>query len=267
MSFTLKMTAALLSMGTVLVSSPLFSALSEDLAQLSEDHSQFAFSLYPDLAAEDENLVFSPYSIANCLSMVYLGARGDTAIEMQKALNLEVERKNLAKTSFSLNQSLLPKAGAEKTYQLNIANAAWVDQGIFILTDFRYALEEQFKAKLGKLNFSLPDNAMATINAWTAQNTQNKIPELLSKGDVTATTKLMLTNAVYFEGNWAQPFDLRSTQDWPFQPTADTSMNVKMMHQVGSILYYENDLMQAAALPFSRNIPGRRDPCTGCSAA
>jgi serpin B len=242
--------AALLSMATVLISSPLFSTLSEDLAQLTEDHSQFAFSLYSALNQADDNQVFSPFSIANCLSMVYLGARGDTAIEMQKTLHLEVDRKNLAKTSFSLNQSLLPEASSEKTYQLNIANAAWVDQGIFILTDFRYALEEQFKAKLGKINFSMADNAMATINTWTAQNTQNKIPRLLSQGDITPATKLLLTNAIYFEGSWTQPFNPKSTQDWPFQPTVETSINVKMMRQVVNTPYYENDLMQAAALPF-----------------
>lgn len=251
MSFIpLKKATKLLSMAAMLVSSPLFSTLSEDLAQLTEDHSQFTFSLYPALIPTDDNLVFSPYSIANCLSMIYLGARGDTAIEMQKTLQLEVDRKNLAKTSFSLNQSLLPEAATKENYQLNIANAAWVDQGIFILTDFRYALEEQFKAKLGKLNFTMADNAMETINAWTAQNTQNKIPKLLSQGDITPATKLLLTNAVYFQGSWAQPFNPQSTQDWPFQPDVDTSINVKMMRQVLSTLYYENDLMQATALPF-----------------
>ncbi len=241
---------SILSTFLVLAASPLFGGLNEDLAQLSEDHSAFAFSLYPTLATPDDNLVFSPYSIATCLGMVYLGARGDTELQMQKAMHWEIDRKNFAKTSAALNQSLLSSSSTDKVYQLNIANALWLDQGTFLLTDFRYAIEQQFKAKLGKINFSLPENAVSTINSWTSEQTQGKIPQLLTPGDLSPATRLLLTNAVYFEGNWTLPFDPKMTQDWPFQPSTDTSMNVKMMHQVLSIPYFENELMQAAALPF-----------------
>lgn len=231
-------------------STPLLAQLSEDVDQLTEDHTQFAFSFYPTLNSEDKNCVFSPYAIVNCLSMAYLGARGDTESQMQKALHLEVERKNLTKAMAALNQSLAPAKQDENSYQLQNANALWVDQGTFLLADFRYAIEQQLKAKLGKLDFSLTANATSSINDWTSKQTQGKIPQLLTDKDLNSLTRLVLTNAVYFQGQWSSPFDPKSTQDWPYHPTSDTSITVKMLHQTNSIPYYENELMQAAALPF-----------------
>ncbi len=230
---------------------PLIANPSEDLSQLAQDHTQFAFSLYPTIDSAETNLVFSPYSIASCLSMVYLGARADTESQMQKALHLEVDRKNIAKTYAALQSSLMPAKKDDRSYQLNIANAVWVDQGAFLLADFRYAIEQQFKAKLSKINFTMTSNALSTINGWVSEQTQGKIPNLLTADDINAQTRLVLTNAVYFQGQWTSSFDPKATQDWPFHPTPDTSSTVKMMHQTFLIPYYENELMQTAALPFA----------------
>ncbi len=219
-------------------------------ATLPESHSQFAFSLYSQIETED-NLVFSPFSIATCLSMVYLGARADTETEMQHALHLDIDRKNIAKTSQELIQSLLPAKENDKSYTLNIANAIWVDPAIFLLTDFRYAVQQQFKANLAKLDFSIPAEAVKTINDWTSEKTEGKIPEILHAEDIDTNTRLVLTNAMYFQGEWSSPFDPKTTQDWPFHPTSEKSITVKMMHQTFSLPYYENDLLQAAALPFA----------------
>lgn len=224
--------------------------LNSDLSLLSDNHTQFALSLYPALEEEDRNFVFSPYSISTCLSMVYLGARGETQTQMQSVLHLSVDRKNLGKAAYALNQSLLPKKDQETTYQLNMANALWVDQGTFLLTDFRYAIEEQFKSKLGKLNFSMTSNATATINDWISKQTMGKIPDLLKPDDLNELTRLVLTNAVYFQGAWSSPFNPKATQDAPFYPTPESNTTAEMMHQTLFAPYYENDLMQAVALPF-----------------
>jgi serpin B len=234
----------------ITVSASLFADLSSDLLLLTEGHTKFALSLYPTLEADDDNLVFSPYSIASCLSMVYLGARGETQSQMQSAVHLGVDRKNLAKTACALNQSLLPKNASDKSYKLNIANAIWVDQETFLLTDFRYAIQEQFKAKLGTLNFAIPSNALTAINDWTSQQTQGKIPRLLNAEDINELTRLVLTNAVYFQGTWTSPFNLKLTHDAPFYPTPETSAIAQMMRQTLSAPYYENELVQAVALPF-----------------
>lgn len=244
------MTVSKLIFCLLAASSPLFAAQSDDLSQLAESNSQFAFSLYPSIDSREKNFVFSPYSISTCLSMVYIGARGDTETQMQKALHLNIDRKNIGKASNALNQSLLPAKEEHPSYKLNVANAIWVDPETFLLTDFRFAIEQQFKATLSKINFSVPSHAVKTINDWTSEQTEGKIPEILSENDISANTRLVLTNAVYFQGEWTSPFDPKTTQDWPFHPTPDLSLAVKMMHQTFTLPYYENNLLQLAAVPF-----------------
>lgn len=221
---------------------------SSDQKMLIEDHIEFAFSLYPTLENSEDNVVFSPYSIANCLSMVYLGARGETLTQMQSALHLTVDRKNLVKVATALNQSLLPQ---QNNYKLNVANALWVDKKAFLLADFRYAIEGQLKSKLGMMNFAMPLEALTAINDWTSQETQGKILNILSPNDIDENTRLVLTNAVYFQGIWNSPFDVKQTHEAPFYPTPETNTKVKMMKQTLSTLYYENESTQAIALPFS----------------
>ena len=235
---------------TAILAAPLAADDAKDISSLTDAHTRFALSLYPILDTSDTNLVFSPYSIATCLSMVYLGARGDTESQMESTLHLDIDRKVIAKTAFSLSQSLSPQKNKENGYQLNMANAVWVDQGTFLLSDFRYAIVEQFKAKLSLLNFSQPASAAQTINDWISSQTQNKIQNLLSANDITPLTRLILVNAVYFKGAWSFPFNPKVTQDWPFHPTPDTTTTVKMMQQTSSIPYFENELAQMAALPF-----------------
>lgn len=233
----------------ILCSAPPTSDTNEDLKQLTQDHTQFAFSLNSAVENSEESLVFSPFSISTCLSMLYLGARGETESQMQKGLRLDVDRKNIAKAANLLNLSLEPAQGAQG-YQLKMANALWVDQDTFLLADFRYAIEKQFRASLNKLNFSAPSEAALSINTWTSQQTQGKIPKLLGPDDINAQTRLVLTNAVYFEGVWKTAFNPKNTQDWPFHPTPDSSSTAKMLHQTASLPYCENELVQMAALPF-----------------
>jgi len=238
-------------LGILLTSCTLLSATpSEDLVEITKDHTQFAFSLYQHTNPLEQNFLFSPYSVASCLSMIYLGARGDTQSQMEKVLHLEIDQKNVAKTTSLLIDSLSPKSGEKNTYKLLNANSLWVDQGVFLLTDFRFAIDKQFKASINKVNFTKPPEALSTINSWVNDQTQHKIPQILSSNDISELTRLVLINAIYFEGRWRFPFDPAKTQDWPFHPTPDTSIPTKMMQQIKTVPYYENELVQIAALPF-----------------
>src|SRR5262245_31672447 len=44
-------------------------------------------------------------------------------------------------------------------------------------------------------------------------------------------TRLVLTNAVYFKGKWAHPFDKDMTQPAPFFLSPDKKVEVPLMHQ------------------------------------
>jgi serpin B len=214
--------------------------------QLTKSHREFSFSLYRTLDQDEKSVLFSPYSIASSLSMVYMGARGETEQEIGKTLHLDLNRKQLAQASLDLNQSLLPVSD----YSLYLANGLWIDQSLFVLSSFRLAMEKQFKAHVGMLNFSETEQALTAINHWTSDQTQGKITSLLHKEDINPLTRLVLTNALYFQGNWSTPFDPKLTQNAPFHPTPGTSLSLPTMRGIASFPYMENDLLQAVALPF-----------------
>jgi len=228
----------------------------DNTAELIENHTQFAFSLYPKVDAADANLVFSPYSISSCLSMAYLGARDTTEAEMQQALNLDFNAKEIGTPYAELNQLLVP-AQNRKSYDLTLANALWLDDKTYILADYRYAIEKQFGAKIGNLSFSKPDVALATINKWVADKTQGHIQNLLTQSDITPSTRLVLTNAAYFKGSFARPFDPQMTHDAEFYPDTGTAQFLKMMDQTAFFPYVENELFQAVALPFQGSTKGK----------
>jgi serpin B len=223
-----------------------------DLKKIVRDTSEFGFSLYPLLEkSPTTNLVFSPYSIFTCMSMVYYGARGDTASEMRKALRMTTARGDLPKISSSLANSLTTQA--KDAYVLETANGLWLDRDSFVLADFHHAIEQGFQAKVQSLDFSNSERATSIINEWTANQTHNKIPELLQKNDVDSSTRMVLTNAVYFKGAWQRPFDPKLTQNGTFVVDASTSVQAPMMQQTSFFSYYENDSFQLLALPFSSN--------------
>jgi serpin B len=213
--------------------------------QLVENHTSFTFTLYPQLTGTESNSVFSPYSISNCLSMVYAGARNTTAQEMQEGLSLSFTPQQIALPTAALNEALLPINA--KGYELNLANALWLDAKSYVLANYRYIIEKQFGAKLTNVSFSAPDQTLSTINGWIADQTKGKIQNLLMQNDITTSTRLLLTNAAYFKGTFARPFDPRATHEAPFYPSVET---VQMMDQTTQLFYAENALFQSVALPF-----------------
>lgn len=226
-------------------------AATDNLAELVQNQTEFAFSCYSAIDSDpSSNTLFSPYSLSTCLSMVFLGAREDTADEIQNTLHLKIDRDQVAATSLALAQKLESKSKEAPNYQLQVANAIWVDQQTFILSEYAHTLESSFRAKIDRINFQKADKATATINQWISDQTGAKITNLLSPADLNEQTRLVLTNAVYFQGSFVSPFDEKQTKKTPFYPTPDTTSSVAMMQQTGSFPYLENDLFQMLSLPF-----------------
>jgi serpin B len=180
--------------------------------------------------------------------MVYVGARNTTAQEMQQALNLSFTPQEIAVPSASLSEALLPIN--TKGYQLNLANALWLDAKSYILASYRYTIEKQFGAKLANIDFNMPGQALSTINNWVAEQTKGKIQNLLMQNDITTSTRLLLTNAAYFKGAFVRPFDSQATHEGCFYSTPKVQDATLMMEQTAPLLYTENELFQAVALPF-----------------
>jgi serpin B len=220
-----------------------------NVVSVVEGTNQFALDLYAKLGtASDGNLFFSPQSISTALSMTYAGARGDTSLQMGKALHLNLAPDDLASAQATLIKQL-NDAGKNGLYQLSIANRLWGQQGYHFLEGFLKTLRDDYQADLEQLDFQTqPERARQTINDWVAQATQGKIKDLIPSGLLNEMTRLVLTNAVYFKGKWQQPFKPDATKPAPFFLSAGKQADVPMMYQKQRCRFGKFDLAGQAGL-------------------
>jgi serpin B len=229
-----------------------------DLNALVEGNTAFAFDLYRFLAEQegDKNLFYSPYSISLALAMTYAGARGGTEEEMAEALHFMLSQEDLHPAFNALDQELAQRGeGAEgkdqEGFRLNIANAIWGQMDYQFLDAFLDVLAENYGAGLRVLDFAgAPEESRITINDWVSKQTEGKIEDLIPQGTIDSLTRLILTNAIYFNAAWANPFQEEATRDGPFTLLDGTEVSVPMMHQTESFGYAEGGDYQAVELPY-----------------
>ncbi|GAI29049.1 unnamed protein product, partial [marine sediment metagenome] len=179
-----------------------------DLATVVDGNSAFGFDLYQALREEDGNLFFSPYSISLALAMTYAGARGETAQQMADTLQFTLPQDRLHPAFNSLDIKLSQRGeGAKgkdgKGFRLNIVNAIWGQEGYKFLSEFLDVLAENYGAGLRPLDFAnAPEESRITINNWVSDQTEGRIEDLVPQGLIDALTRLVLTNAIYFNAAW-----------------------------------------------------------------
>ncbi len=228
-----------------------------DAAVLAEGGNEFGLDLYSRLKG-DGNLFFSPYSLSTALTMTWTGARENTAAEMAAVLHLPVEgaamhthpaRDAVAAASGALEQSLLASPD-ERGYELRVANALWGQEGYRFLSEFTERLDAHYGAGMNHVDFvGDAEGARITINDWAEDQTNGRIEGLIPIGSLDAATVLVLTNAIYFKGTWADQFSEDSTYEATFHGTSGDS-KVSMMTRKGDVGYFENDDLQAIEMPY-----------------
>jgi serpin B len=218
-----------------------------DTAALVKGNTAFALDLYAKLRTQDGNLFLSPYSISTALGMTYAGARGTTATQMEKALHFPYSGDKLSPAF----RELIDQGRAGKGYQLNVANALWCQVNYPFLDSYLGVVEKDYHAALKAVNFSgATEEARQTINAWVEKQTKDKIKELIETGVVNPDTRLVLTNAIYFKGDWASKFKKDATKDEPFL-TGSNPVKVPMMQQKARFGYLDGGTFQALEMPYA----------------
>lgn len=206
-----------------------------DLLRFVRDNNAFALDLYHAVKGKAKNLLYSPYSISCALAMTYAGAGGNTEIQMSNTLHFGFPQEELHNLFNALDLDLKARGGddtntEEKQLTLNIINAVWGQQEYPFLDSFLDVLAVNYDAGIRMVDFiSDPESARHSINAWVAEQTENRIEELLEFGTINALTRLVLTNAIYFKAAWAIPFDEEFTRDGEFFLTDGSSVSVPMM--------------------------------------
>jgi serpin B len=227
-----------------------------DLDALSENNTRFALDLFRALRDAKGNLFFSPYSISAALAVTYAGARGETADEMASTLHFTLPQEHLHPAFNELDLQLAERGeGAlgkdEQGFRLRIVNAIWGQTGYAFLDQFLDTLAENYGAGLRLLDFSrTPEQARVTINDWISEQTEAQIPELIPQGLIDELTRLVLTNAIYFNAAWQAPFPEELTDEATFHLLDGTEQSVPLMHQAESLGYMRGDQFVVVELPY-----------------
>jgi serpin B len=227
----------------------------EHRAELVEGNSTFAFELYRTLLEEEGgNFFYSPYSISLALGMTYAGARGKTERQMAEVLHFTLPQGWLHPAFNGLDLELARRGEGnasrdEEGFRLNVVNATWGQKGYSFLPEFLDTLAENYGAGLRILDFvSAPEKSRVTINDWVSEQTEGRIEDLIPQGAINSDTRLVLTNAIYFNAAWNNPFEESSIGDGPFYLLDGGEVSAPMMRQTESLGYAESDGYQAVEL-------------------
>lgn len=223
------------------------------IADLVQQNTEFAAELYGKLREKEGNLFMSPYSISSALAMTYGGARGETAQEMAKALHFSPDQAHFHATMAALVDQLHQKPATKQTYEIHVANALWGQKSVEFSPDYLDLTDQNYHARLRQLDFAESEQARQTINGWVEERTHNKIKELIGRGLLDAGTKLVLTNAIYFKGEWDRAFNKDRTNTAIFHLSQNKSIPVRVMHKEGSFRYLDGNGVQVLELPYSGN--------------
>jgi len=228
----------------------------DDVASVSQSVNALGLDLYRILATErGGNLFISPYSIMLALAMTYAGARGQTAQEMAEVLHFSLPDEQLHPAMNALDLALHVGEDREMdSYDPPIfrsANALWGQKGLGFQDAFLETLAINYGAGMRVLDFSRPEDARGTINDWVAEQTEDRIKDLIPPGLLSELTRLVLTNAVYFKAQWQNPFMVDATEDGPFHRLDGSAVAVPMMQQTENLGYYAEDGLQVVELPYA----------------
>ncbi len=230
--------------------------LDNEQEELVEGNTGFAFDLYEESIRSDNNsnIFFSPFSISIALAMTYAGARNNTETQMAETLHFTLSQDRLHNAFNALDLALkdLGQEADSDKFRLNICNATWGQENYTFLKEYLDILALNYGAAIRLLNFeNESDAARKTINTWVSLQTAFKINNLLPPGSISSSSRLVLTNAIYFKADWLSPFEKELTQNTPFYLLDGSQVNVPTMLQENRLNYYEfKNVFQAIELPY-----------------
>lgn len=225
----------------------------QDLTRLNN---AFGLDLYRSVRDKPGNLVFSPYSISAALAMTYAGARATTETQMAAVLHFELSQAELHPAFNQLDLALMRAAASaaaeEKPLQLRIANAVWVEQTLQLLDDYLDVIARNYGSGVRLADFlTAHEPARREINAWVSDQTAQRIKDLIPEGAVDQSTRMVLVNAIYFNGDWLYKFDANDTSEAPFYLLDGSEVTVQMMtNDLGGVAYGRGAGYQVVELPY-----------------
>ncbi|XP_025221165.1 serpin B11 isoform X1 [Theropithecus gelada] len=241
------------------------------MGSLSTANVEFCLDVFKELNSNNigDNIFFSPLSLLYALSMVLLGARGESAEQLEKVLHFHHTVDSL-KPGFK-DSSKCSQAGRihsefgvlfsqinqpDSNYTLSIANRLYGTKTMAFHQQYLSCSEKWYQARLQTVDFELStEETRKTINAWVENKTNGKVTNLFGKGTIDPSSVMVLVNAIYFKGQWQNKFQERETVKSPFQLSERKNVTVEMMYQIGTfkLAFLKEPQMQVLELPYVNN--------------
>lgn len=253
MKIASKIIAVLPILAFVFAQPQVFAGGREDTETLVQNNTEFAVDLCRELKKNDGNFFFSPYSISTALAMTYAGARGLTEKQMKKTLRFSMEQKRLHPAYRELRTGLNEIRG-HGNVELCAANSLWPHKDYKFLDEFMETAQKYYGAGITSADYmNATEEARQMINTWVEKETRGNIRDLLMPNIIDPTTRLVLVNAIYFKGRWAEPFDKSRTEDAPFYKSPGKSVMVPMMTQKKKFMFADLESVKILELPYAGN--------------
>lgn len=220
--------------------------MSEENSQLQsvlQGNGLFTKNLYNILAKSDGNVFFSPISIHAILALTSQGSDGETKEAFLKTLGVPSNE-----VSAEGYRSVMDKLNNVEDVALYMANKVYIKDSYSLKQAFKTAITKYFYSEIQSVNFSESTKAAHAINSWVENKTNQKIKNLINDGDLDDTTRLVLVNAIYFKGKWAQPFDAEETTTEKFYINDNDTIDVQMMHLKKKFYYKQDETLDAKVL-------------------
>ncbi|MBR1538678.1 MAG: serpin family protein, partial [Bacteroidales bacterium] len=177
-------------------------------------------------AQDKGNLFFSPFSLQTSLTMMLPGATDDTYVQLTKLLGQE---NRPLEEVLELYKTLIDNLyEVDPSTEFRSANGMFTDKEIVLKDTFVKTASDCFSAGLETVDFSKASAAKETINRWASANTGKKISKLVD--DIAYNTKIILVNALYFNGKWENPFDQSKTAKGDFHAIDGSTSKVNFMN-------------------------------------
>jgi len=218
-------------------------------AQLVESNNQFGFQFFETVLSTekaDENLMVSPLSVSQALSMALNGAAGKTFDQMQSVLGFgDTPLPDINSGNLNLANSLV---NHDSKVKMQIANSVWYRNDFTPKPNFISNNKTYYNAEVNSYNPSDPEGAKKQMNNWVEEKTNGKIEEIIDQ--VTPDNVLFLINAVYFKGIWKTQFKKSATENLPFTLDNGSEKDVETMTGKVMLKYYNEEKYSAVKLPY-----------------
>lgn len=214
---------------------------------IPEANNNLSLALFKLIDKDGKNLVFSSFSISNALAMAAETTEEEVSNSIRRVLRLP---KDITSVREGYQSILNNYKKEKKDYQLNIANALWVDNKYSIETLKQENVEKFYLGETLAFDNSEPQFTAMQVNKWCDNQTKGMIKQIITPGDIKPLTHLILTNAIYFKGTWQNEFKESNTKDKVFYNSMGVKSEVKFMEKEEKFAYAENDIAQVLKMSY-----------------